>query len=331
MNAVVRVAARLALLFGETIDAPALLTDAALSARMRGEWAHVYAALFLLRPLIEKTAPESTRKLSAAHAFRDTTTYTALVQRLPDLPRSERDVPQPKQSVLGVEFTIDELRDDLLAGATGSLGAKLAAAAAHGIDPALLSASRTALASLGSNSSRGKSGGGRSTRQARREPELVGDLGEAFVHEWLGLVLGADYGPDCWVSKSRERYGLPSGNDGLGFDFKVPDPRGLLFHRAAHSFHIEVKSTSTDDGRGPFPMSRAEWDEARRCHAEGDAVYVIVRVFEADTAPTIGDVIFDPFAAHERGEIRLADRDLWVTVAPPQIVSHQEREGDTTA
>lgn len=43
---------------------------------------------------------------------------------------------------------------------------------------------------------------------------------------------------------------------------------------------------------------------------------MIVRVFGADTDPRIGDVVFDPFAAHGRGEIRLADRDLWVTVSP---------------
>ena len=63
---------------------------------------------------------------------------------------------------------------------------------------------------------------------------------------------------------------------------------------------------------------------ARRCHVDDDAVYVIVRVFKVDTAPRIGDVIFDPFAAHGRGELRLADRDLWVTVAPPQIAVDDE-------
>jgi hypothetical protein len=328
VNAVISVAARLATSLGETVGASAILADTKLSARMRGEWAHVYAALLLLRPLIEASAPETTKKLSAVQAFRDTTTFTMLLQRLPDLARTERDVPQPKQSVLGVELTASELRADLLAGAAGSLGAKIAAAAARGIDPAILNASRSALPPPGT---RGKGtggrggGGGPSTGQARREPELVGDLGEAFVHEWLGSVLGADYGPDCWVSKSRERYGLPAGNDGLGFDFKVPDPKGVIFGRAAAALHIEVKATSTD-GSGPFPMSRAEWEEARRCHVDDDAAYVIVRVFAVDTAPRIGDVIFDPFAAHGRGEVRLADRDLWVTVAPPQIAV--DNDGD---
>ena len=333
VNAVVGVAVRVAATVGETVDAPAILGDAKLAARMRGEWAHVYSALLLLRPMIEKAAPETTKKLSAAHAFRDPTTYVRLVQSIPDLPRAERDVPQPKQSVLGQEFTASELRADLAAGATGALGAKLAAAAARGLDPALLSASRSALPPPGTRAKGGGGrggGGGTSTGQQRREPELIGDLGEAFVHEWLGSVLGAEYGPDCWVSKSRERYGLPPGNDGLGFDFKVPDPKGALFGTSAASVQIEVKATSTD-GSGPFPMSRAEWEEARRCHVEGTEgteLYVIVRVFDVDSDPRIGDVIVDPFAAHGRGEIRLADRDLWVTVAPPQIAVEEEEADD---
>jgi len=322
VSAVISVAARLAASLGETVSAPAILADARLSARMRGEWAHVYAALMLLRPLIEAGAPETTKKLSTIWAFRDTTTYTMLLQRLPDLARTERDEPQPKQSVLGVELTASELRADLLAGAAGALGAKIAAAAALGIDPAILSASRNALPLSGAcgKGTGGRGGGvGASTGKTRRENELVGDIGEAVVHHWLGSVLGEDYGPDCWVSKARERYGLPAGNDGLGFDFKVPDPKGLLFRRTAVALHIEVKATSTD-GTGPFPMSRAEWEEARRCNGDGDAVYVIIRVFTADTAPRIGDVILDPFAAYGRGEVRLTDRDLWVTVAPPQII-----------
>jgi hypothetical protein len=143
------------------------------------------------------------------------------------------------------------------------------------------------------------------------------DHSEAFVHEWLASVLGADYGPDCWVSKARERYGLPPcGNDGLGYDFKVPDPNGRLFGMPAATFWIEVKSTTTV-GDGAFPMSRAEWEQARECHVDGNgAVYVIVRVFEADRSPKIGDVVIDPFGALSRGEVRLAERDLWVTVSP---------------
>jgi hypothetical protein len=241
--------------------------------------------------LLEVTAPETVKKLSTVQAFRDTSTFGTLMARLPELPRVEPEAPQLKQSVLGVELTVGELRSDLLAGSGGVLGAKLVEAAAQGLDASLLIGQRRALPSPtrggGARGGGGASGG--APGRPRREPELIGDIGEAFVHEWLASVLGADYGPDCWVSKSRERYGLPPcGNDGLGYDFKVPDPHGRLFGLPATSCLIEVKSTSTD-GSGPFPMSRSEWDEARQCHeASGDEVYVILRVFDADGADLAG-------------------------------------------
>ncbi|WP_411182373.1 DUF3883 domain-containing protein [Nitrosomonas sp. Is37] len=77
----------------------------------------------------------------------------------------------------------------------------------------------------------------------------------------------------------RERYGLPAvGNDNLGYDFKVPNPEGLLFGISTASFLIEVKSTITD-GTGSFLMSSKEWKVARQCHEnKGDNVYVIVRM-----------------------------------------------------
>jgi hypothetical protein len=317
VKAVVHVAMLLAPSFGELVDATNVLVNVPLSARMRGDWAHAYAALLVLRPLLEATAPETVKKLSSVHAFRDITTLTSLIAKLPDISRTEQAAPQPTRSVLGVALTETELRADLASGTGGILGAKLAEAAAIGLNPALLSGVRTLLPPPHGGGTSGGVGGGGSMSRPRREAEVVGDIGEAFVHEWLTSVLGSDYGPDCWVSKARERYGLPaSGHDGFGYDFMVPDPVGRLFGTPTSAFLIEVKSTSTDGG-GSFPMSRAEWDQARWCHENGgDTIYVIVRVFEADVRPRIGDVLMDPFAAHRRGEVRLADRDLWVTVAP---------------
>jgi hypothetical protein len=315
VKAIVQVAARLASSLGERIDTTEILANANLSVRLQGEWAHVYAAQLLLRSLIQQNAPETFKRLSAVQAFRDVTTVSALMARFPDMPRTEPVSPPPKQSVLGLELTIDEIQSDLGSGSGGALGAKLAKAAGLGLDPAILSGTRNPLPP--SSGGGGGRGGGGSTTRPRREPELVGDIGEAFVHEWLSAVLGADYGPDCWVSEARERYGLPkSGKDDLGYDFKVSDPNGRLFGIPAGKFLIEVKSTTTDGG-GSFPMSSAEWDRARRCHEKvDDAIYVILRVVQADSSPKVGDFVIDPFAAHQRGEIRLAERDLWVKIAP---------------
>ena len=79
---------------------------------------------------------------------------------------------------------------------------------------------------------------------------------------------------------------------------------------------MEVKSTSGDGG-GAFPMSVAEWDKARDSHEQPDGpLYVIIRVCNTLTVPRITDIVVDPYGAFQRGEVRLTNRDLWVTVAP---------------
>jgi hypothetical protein len=237
-----------------------------------------------------------------------------LLAKFPELRGEVGAAPEPRVSVLGRQLSTTEIRQGLSAGSAGAIGTALAAAAALGFDSSILGGAR---ASLPAPRSQPGARGVAVPRGARRELELVGDLGEAFVHEWLSLMLQADYGPECWVSQARERYGYPaSGNDNLGCDFKVPDLFGRLFGQPAQLFHLEVKSTSTDGG-GPFPMSRPEWDEAARCHHDGEgAIYVIVRVFNVMARPYIGDVIVDPVAAEIRGELRITERDLWVKIAP---------------
>jgi hypothetical protein len=99
------------------------------------------------------------------------------------------------------------------------------------------------------------------------------------------------------------------------------DLTGLDGHgvRALRARQAAARSCSECCPGGALRPVRAEWDQARQgqCHEEdGDTVYVILRVFEADVKPRIGDVLVDPFAAHRPGEVRLAERDLWVTVSP---------------
>ena len=323
VEAVLAVGAALAPSLGEHIDPKVAAAVPAVARLTTGSWANVYAALAALREVLAKAAPLTTVRLTEARAFHEPTRAEPLMARLPGFAQERPAKPPPKRPVLGVELTDTELRDDLAAGSAGSLGTKLAEAATRGLPTGLLGALRTPLPEPLTRDSTGKNcgnrGGGGTGGKPTREPELVGDLGEAFVHEWLTLALGEHYGPDCWRSKARERYGLPaSGVDSLGYDFEVTDPAGKLFQQSPSRVLIEVKSTGTD-GSGPFPMSWGEWDKARRCHeAQDGSLYVIVRVCLADTHPCISDVLIDPFAAHRRGEVRLAERDLWVKVAPPQ-------------
>lgn len=336
VDAVLAVAAELAPVLGEAVDPRVIAQESSVARLVTGAWANVYAALAALRDALLPVAPATVGRLSEVRAFRDPTRIEPLRAKLPELTKDQPKKPPPKVEVLGVELSNEELRGDLAAGSAGSLGSKLALAAARGVPPGLLNAARRpipAAAGGGGGPSGGGNGGkggsGKGGGKPTREPEIVGDLGEALVHEWLTRELGEHYGPECWKSRARERYGLPAeGDDGLGYDFEVCDPSGKLFPGSAARVLIEVKSTRTDGG-GPFPMSRNEWDTARRCHEAPDgSLYVIVRVFKADTDPLIGDVLRDPFAAHRRGEVQLAERDLWVTVSPPVIGSETEGTHD---
>lgn len=317
--AVAHVAELLAPHLGERVDASALVQDSRLRLRTRGRWAHLYSALGTLRRLLEVAAPATLRRLSEVFPFQKTTTREALLASLPEV-SAESARPQPRRSVLGVELTTAEQRSDLLSGARGVLGATLAAAASAAKHRHLVGVKRAPLPMPTASGRGGRSRNSGGGSLPRHEAELIGDIGEAFVHHWLESCLGDVYGDDCWVSTARQRYGLPaSGNDKLGYDFRVPAAFGELFGVRAPTSLVEVKATATD-GAGAFPMSRAEWEEAQRCHeGDGREVYVLVRVFEADAKPRIGDVVFDPFGAFRRREVHIAGRDVWVTVSKPLI------------
>jgi len=315
VDAVIDVAILLARTFGEVVDRESLRTAPALIERTTGAWAHVYGALAMLRDLLA-AAPITVRKLSEVHAFRDPSTRPALMAKLPELPKPEITLSEPRQAVLGEAMTKSELRFDFSSGSGGILGKKLAEAARSGVDPASLAGTRGPLKKTGKGDGGGR-GGNVSIRNPAKEPELTGDIGEAYVHEWLMAILGSEYGAECWLSKARTRYGFPdSGSDGHGFDFRVPNTRGCIVDHPATVLLMEVKSTSGDGG-GAFPMSAAEWEKARECHDDqGGPLYVIIRVCDVLAAPRIADIVVDPYGAFQRGEVRLANRDLWVTVAP---------------
>lgn len=327
IEAVLAVAADLAPILGESINPKAVAMEPSVAQLTAGTWSNVYAALAALREVLLRIAPSTVTRLAKARAFHGPTRTEPLRAKLQELANTRPAKPPPKVEVLGVQLSDAEVRDDLASGSAGRLGSRLVEAAAAKIPDGLLEASRRPLprptaGGGGSSGGRGGPSGGEGGTGGRRiptrEPGLIGDLGEAFVHEWLTLALGEHYGPESWKSRARERYGFPGfGDDGLGYDFDVLDPAGNLFPGAPSRVYIEVKSTQANNF-GPFQMSRNEWDTARRCHAaHGGPLYVIVRVFQADTTPYIGDLISDPFDAYQRDEVRLLERDFWVTVAPP--------------
>lgn len=96
--------------------------------------------------------------------------------------------------------------------------------------------------SQGARTSGGGFGGGRSTSELSSLQKLgVGFAGEWYAYRWLERQYGADFTPECWVSRYREQVFPGVGDDGLGWDFEIPGRRG--------SWYYEVKSTLGDGGR----------------------------------------------------------------------------------
>jgi len=160
----------------------------------------------------------------------------------------------------------------------------------------------------------GGGGGGPAEPKNRRERELNGLLGEAFVFETFRRLL-PNFDASCWISKNRELYGAGgTGSDVEGYDFRYTDESGLLTGRDTWPIClIEVKATS---GREPkeFTLSRNEMDVARKHSGSETDMYVIVWVAEVRTRPHIFDILIDPMALWLRRSISLTWKDLRVRV-----------------
>ena len=158
--------------------------------------------------------------------------------------------------------------------------------------------------------------GGWRTTQRRDEDELVGYLGERFVHEHLMTAGFPDFDASCWVSENRGGYrGQNRDPVILGYDFRYRDIAGRLTGRSdAPLCFIEVKAT-TGDGQVPFPITSNEWRLAQECHDKGgERAYVIIRVRQVQEAPELFDVIVNPMKAFQDGWLRTRDKDLYLVV-----------------
>lgn len=68
----------------------------------------------------------------------------------------------------------------------------------------------------------------------------IGLVGELLAFRWLEAVYPAETTPDSWVSGNRTVVlGGHSGNDRLGYDFRIARKSGTLM--------LEVKTATTDD------------------------------------------------------------------------------------
>jgi len=320
---ILRLASKLAQLTGEELDVDAVRGHPRIAALTEGYWANRFAVLLVLRDELSKAVPETGKKLTSTRVFRDPRSYPELAGRFPELADiesgGEAPTPDPTYRVLKGEKTQKELESDLAKGDAGSVGKSMAELASKVGDlSSLLSANRDPLPPAQGRKSR--SGQSRSRRQSSHDPIIAGQtglLGEIFVFELLRSHL-PDFGAPNWVSGYRQKYGLSQeGDDSLGYDFRYVDIEGALTRRSDEpQCLIEVKSTEGEGG-GAFPMSETEWQRAVEAHQNSDhEVYVVICVASARDNPAVYDILVDPVKLWHDGQLRFAEKDLWVRASP---------------
>ena len=320
VRSVLNVAEALAIQYGETVDIDALQDDTRVLRHTTGWWANAFAALRGLKSSIALQAPRTARMLRLQRAFAAPRSRHELWNAFPELGNLGGDAlgtpTQPKKQILGFEKTQSEIDADLAAGGDGEIEHELCQFVQSDLDFSALVCRERALLDIESRvRSSGGAGGWRNTQRGD-EDELVGYLGERFVHEHFNAAEFPDYDASCWVSENRGGYKGQTSDPVIdGCDFRYRDSAGRLTGRDdAPLCFIEVKAT-TGDGRAPFPITFNEWRLAQECHDDGkERVYVIVRVRQMQEAPEIFDVIVDPVKAFQDGWLRTRDKDLYLVV-----------------
>lgn len=323
VQSVLKVAKALAVEHGETIDISKLHDDSRLLRHTKGWWANAFAALRVLKKAIALQAPQTAGVLGKRRAFAAPSSPQELWNEFPELGvpggNASGTPTQPKKQILGLAKTQSEIDADLAEGGDREIERELCQLVKPGLDLSILAlGKRSPLDPDSRNRTTGRetggAGGWRNT-QRRDEHELVGYLGERFVHEYFMAAKFSEYDISCWVSENRGGYkGQSIDPIILGCDFRYRDDGGRLTGRNDSPLClIEVKAT-TGDGRAPFPITTNEWRLAHECHGDKDRAYVIIRVRQILGAPVIFDVIVDPVKALRDGWVRTRDKDLYLVV-----------------
>ncbi len=124
----------------------------------------------------------------------------------------------------------------------------------------------------GSGSWQGGTGGGGWVvpQLSDDQRDIIGFMGEIAVFEWLKTRFSRHRAIDesCWCSSYRDRLFGSSGNDSLGYDFKVENGK-------TH-WHFEVKATT--GAGGAIELGSTEIGFAERCRSEDRMRYRILVV-----------------------------------------------------
>lgn len=320
------VASALAKQLNEQITAEDVRRDPRVSQLLHGWWANSFTAMAAVQRVFQAKVPKTAQRMSDQRVFRDPAPANELLARFNELAGvggvEPVALPKHRITIFGQDQTEDAAATDLLRGTIGDIGKQLKEKAAlHPLDSNLGKGVREKIV-LPSERAKARGGGSSGATQAnKKDRELAGLLGEAFVYEYFRTNLPA-FDEMAWRSCNRNAYGLEGeGNDSLGFDFSYQDNENLLAGRQDRPLcFIEVKSSS-GDGSEPFQMTANEWEKARYCHQTTDSVYIILRVSHVRDNPMITDVIIDPFGLYGAGQVGVVSRDMWVYVGASQSVS----------
>lgn len=313
------VATALAQKLDEQVRPEDVQSDPRVAMMLNGWWANSFTIITAIQRVLQSRGPKTAQRMSDERVFRDPAPANEMLGRFKELADTGRDdaVAPPKRTimVLGQEQTEDDAAKDLLRGTMGTIGRRLKEIAAkQHLDSGLGRGAREKVVLPGKTKSRGGGGGRAGGQEGKKDRELAGLLGEAFIYEHFRVALPG-FDEMAWRSSNRNAYGLEGeGDDSLGFDFSYRDVDNRLTGRSVGPLCcLEVKSSSGDASEA-FQMTANEWEKARECHQSGDAMYIIIRVAYVRDDPRIVDVILDPFRLYGEGQLAVASRDLWIHV-----------------
>ncbi|WP_330347850.1 sacsin N-terminal ATP-binding-like domain-containing protein [Streptomyces sp. NBC_00582] len=137
-------------------------------------------------------------------------------------------------------------------------------------------------------------GGGTDSGLTTAQREAIGYVGEWYAYQWLCARYPDRMDETCWVSGNRRKaFPGPSGDDGLGFDFRVGS--------GSRPYLYEVKATGGEGGR--FELGESEVRAARQ-HAGNDRWRLLVVTHALTPHKMAIQMLPNPYGKRGRGRYR---------------------------
>ncbi|WP_238782734.1 protein NO VEIN domain-containing protein [Streptomyces monomycini] len=137
-------------------------------------------------------------------------------------------------------------------------------------------------------------GDGADSGLTNAQREAIGYVGEWYAYQWLCARYPDRLDETCWVSSNRRKaFPGPSGDDNLGFDFRIGS--------GSRPYLYEVKATRSEGGR--FELGSSEVRAARQ-HAGNDHWRLLVVTHALTPHKMAIQVLPNPYGKRGRGRYR---------------------------